>query len=70
MSTLDDIDNAVKVFTSAGCPFELMHCVSTYPMRDEDGNLSMIKVLRDRCSCVVGYSSHEVGLAISYAATA
>ena len=52
------------------CPFELMHTVSTYPMRDEDANLLLIKTLRDRYQCSVGYSGHEVGLAISYAAAA
>ena len=45
-----------------------MHCVSTYPMRDEDANLRRIELLRDRFDCDVGYSGHEVGLAISCAA--
>lgn len=70
MSTYRDIDAAVDIFTNAGCSFELMHCVSTYPMRDEDANLSMIETLRNKYNCNVGYSGHEVGLAISYAAVA
>lgn len=70
MSTQEDIDRAVKIFRDAGCPFELMHCVSTYPMRDEDANLNRIKTLRERYHCDVGYSGHETGLAISYAAAA
>ncbi len=64
------IDRAVEIFRNAGCPFELMHCVSTYPMDDEDANLNRIKTLRDRYHCNVGYSGHEVGLAVSYAAAA
>ena len=47
-----------------------MHTVSTYPMKDEDANLNMIKTLRDKFNCDVGYSGHEVGLAVSYAAAA
>ena len=47
-----------------------MHTISTYPMADEDANLRMIQTLRDRYKCDVGYSGHEVGLAISYAAAA
>jgi len=47
-----------------------MHCVSTYPMEDEEANLNRIKTLRDRYKCNVGYSGHEVGLAVSYAAAA
>ena len=47
-----------------------MHCVSTYPMQDEDANLNTIKTLREKYKCDIGYSGHEVGLAISYAAAA
>jgi N-acetylneuraminate synthase len=39
-------------------------------MDDEDANLNRIKTLRDRYHCNVGYSGHEVGLAVSYAAAA
>ncbi len=70
MSTLEEIDRAVEIFREAGCPFELMHCVSTYPMEDEDANLKCIITLRERYKCNVGYSGHEVGLAVSYAAIA
>lgn len=70
MSTLPQIDAAVEIFKKAGCPFELMHTKSTYPMDDEDANLNCIKTLRDRYKCNVGYSGHESGLAVSYAAVA
>jgi N-acetylneuraminate synthase len=70
MTTYKDIDKAVQIFTNANCSFELMHTVSTYPMKDEDANLNMINTLRDRYKCNVGYSGHEVGLAISSAAAA
>jgi N-acetylneuraminate synthase len=70
LSTFDDIDKAVQIFQDADCPFELMHCVSTYPMKDEDANLKTINTLRARYNCDVGYSGHEVGLAVSYAAAA
>jgi len=65
-----DINAAVEIFRAAGCPFELMHCISTYPMEDEDANLYCIKTLGEKYKCNVGYSGHEVGLAISYAAAA
>lgn len=70
MSSYGDIDNAVALFKKYNCSFELMHTVSTYPMKDKDANLKMIKTLRDKYDCNVGYSGHEVGLAISYAAVA
>ena len=68
MSMTTDIDLAVDIFREANCPFELMHCVSTYPMDNKDANLRRIKTLRDSYKCNVGYSGHETGLAISYGA--
>ena len=70
MTTDQDIQHAIDIFKNANCPFELMHTISTYPMKDEDANLNMIKTLRDKYKCDVGYSGHEVGLAVSYAASA
>ena len=70
MSTHKDIALAIKIFKDAKCPFELMHTISTYPMRDEDANLRLIETLRKKYKCNVGYSGHEVGLAVSYAAAA
>ena len=70
MTTYDDIKKAIDIFRSEGCSFELMHTVSTYPMKDENANLKMINTLREKFLCDVGYSGHEVGLAVSYAAAA
>ena len=70
MSTYEDIQTAIDIFKGANCPFELMHTVSTYPMKDENANLNVIKTLQERFDCNVGYSGHEAGLAISYAAAA
>ena len=70
MTEYEDIQKAINIFKAANCPFELMHTVSTYPMKDEDANLNMIKTLREKFQCDVGYSGHEVGLAVSYAAAA
>lgn len=62
MSTLEELDNVVSIFREAGCPFELMHCNSTYPMKDEDANLLCIPTLQSRYKCDVGYSGHESSL--------
>lgn len=70
MCTYKDIETAIGIFKDAHCPFELMHTVSTYPMSDEHANLNVIKTLKEHFKCDVGYSGHEVGLAISYAAAA
>ena len=70
MSTIEEIAKAVKIFRDASCPFELMHCNATYPMKDEDANLKVIPVLREKFNCKVGYSGHEVGLITTCAAAA
>ena len=70
MTTYDDIQKAVDIFNKENCSFELMHTISTYPMKDENANLRMINTLREKYRCDVGYSGHEAGLAVSYAAVA
>ena len=70
MTTYCDIQKAVDIFRKENCPFELMYTVSTYPMKDENANLKMINTLREKYKCDVGYSGHEVGLSVSYAAAA
>lgn len=70
MSTMDEIDHAVNIFERAGCPYELMHCNSTYPMAAEDANLKLIRMLADRYHCKVGYSGHEEGIMVSTLAVA
>ena len=68
MSKKDDIDNAVEIFKKNNCSFELMHCVSTYPMKVEDANLLTINQMKKEYNCDVGYSGHENGVAVSLAA--
>ena len=68
MSTIEEIQNAVDIFEDEGCPYELMHCNSTYPMKNKDANLRVIKTLRNTFDCKVGYSGHETGRVVSLAA--
>lgn len=70
MSNYDEIDHAVEIFRKHKCPFELMHCNSTYPMPKEDANLRLIPTLKERYGCKVGYSGHEVGRIVSTSAVA
>ena len=51
MSTLKDIREAQEIFKNVGCPYELMHTVSTYPMKDTDANLSVINTLKREFKC-------------------
>ena len=68
MSKAEEIEKAVEIFKDHKCSFELMHCVSSYPMKTEEANLETINFLRKKFNCNIGYSGHESGLAVSYAA--
>ena len=68
MSTEGNIDKAVKIFVKHNTDFELMHCVSTYPLPPQNVNLKTIDALRRKYKCKIGYSGHENGIAISLAA--
>jgi len=68
MSTKNEIDDAVQIFNNNNCSFELMHCVSTYPMEPKDANLSTINELKNVYQCDVGYSGHENGVVVSLTA--
>lgn len=65
MSSKNDIDYAVKIFKDKNCSFELMHCVSVYPMDNKMANMSTILELKKIYNCNVGYSGHENGAALS-----
>ena len=59
MSTMKDIEKAVKIFRYYKCPFELMHSHSSYPMSINEANLKVIQTLQKKFKCKVGYSGHE-----------
>ena len=70
MSTYDEVDAVVALFKKYNCPFEIMHCNSTYPMKPEDANLSLIPILKNRYKVNVGFSSHEIGFIATLGAVA
>jgi len=61
MSTMKDVEKAVRIFKKYNCPFELMHTHSAYPMPIEEANLRLIQTLKKKFKCNVGYSGHETG---------
>lgn len=61
MSTMKQINDAVKIFKQHSCPFELIHSHSSYPMVPDEANLKVIQTLQKKFKCNVGYSGHETG---------
>ena len=69
MSTMKEIEKAVKIFRKHKCEFELMHSHSSYPMKLNEANLKVIQSLQKKFKCNVGYSGHETaGYLVSVAA--
>lgn len=59
-SSLNDMDNVVKFFTSRNIPMALNHCVSVYPSEDFELELNQIDFLKNRYpDIVIGQSTHE-----------
>jgi N,N'-diacetyllegionaminate synthase len=59
MSTLDDVRKTVKTITSTGFKdIVLLHCVSVYPAKLEQGNLRFITTLKNEFGFEVGFSDH------------
>jgi len=59
MSTMKQIEKAVKIFQKHKCKFELVHSHSAYPMPEHEANLNVINKLKKQFKCKVGYSGHE-----------
>lgn len=71
MSTLEEIEQAVKVLTENGTHgLRLLHCNTEYPTPFEDVNLQVMKTLRERFGVEVGYSDHTKGIEVPIAAVA
>lgn len=68
MSTMEEIRRAVSLLGTE--KLILLHCTSTYPAKADEINLRMLDTLGKEFDCPIGYSGHEVGLQIAYAAVA
>ena len=70
MSTLKEVREAVQTVIHHTDQLILLHCVSIYPCDNEKVNLRVMETLRREFGCLVGYSGHERGIAISVGAAA
>ena len=71
LSTLADIDLAIKTLEEANNnQIIILHCIATYPPKDEDVNLRNIKTLSNLYPYPIGFSDHTLGPCMSVAAVA
>ncbi len=73
MSTLEDIENALNVFLSAGIKREaiyILHCNTEYPTPMKDVNLLAMLTIKNKFNVEIGYSDHTLGIEVPTAAVA
>ncbi len=70
MASEAEVAAAVDIFSAAEVPFVLLHCISSYPNKEENANLNVIGTLRERFSCLSGYSDHTLGIKVPVLAAA
>ena len=58
MSTMDEVEEAVKVITKYNQKIMLLHCVSAYPAKAEDASMLSMVALKEKFSFPVGFSDH------------
>ena len=62
MANLKEIKECVDIYKkNKNKNFVLLHCVSNYPCSHESLNLNVLKKLRVKFDCRVGFSDHSIG---------
>ena len=66
-----EIESAIETIENEGNhDIVIMHCITSYPTKPEDANLSMILTLKQKFSnYVIGYSDHTIGTNIGVYST-
>lgn len=71
MAYLGEVAAAVRTVRDAGCrDLALLHCVTDYPARPADANLSAMATMREAFGVPVGFSDHTAGTSVAVAAAA
>lgn len=73
MATIDEIDAALRVLSSAGTSKEhitVLHATTEYPCPLDEVNLRAMQTIHDTFSIQVGYSDHTRGIEVPIAAAA
>lgn len=71
MCDMNDVEEAISTIQKTGNDeIIIMHCVSDYPSKPEDANLSVMLNLKEKFKIPVGYSDHSVDILTCLAATA
>ena len=68
MSDMDTVEKAVELISTFNKQIGILQCTSTYPTAFEQIHLNVINTFKEKFSdYVIGYSGHELGIAIPIA---
>ena len=70
MANLSEIEEAFKILNNKTKNLAILHCISAYPAKEEDVNLSAIYTLKDKFDCIIGQSDHTNGIIVPVYAVA
>ena len=58
MANLEEIKKAYEVIGKNTDRIVLLHCISSYPTKEEDANLAVLNILKSKFDCLIGQSDH------------
>jgi N,N'-diacetyllegionaminate synthase len=73
MSNMKEVTNAVRIikkYMKKSKKISILHCTTQYPAPFSDVNLNVIKSLKKKFNCKIGYSDHTTGIEVAIAAVA
>jgi len=70
MANKAEVDRVVEFFEKNNAEYCLLHCVSAYPTKEDDANLSVIRTMGEIYNCPIGYSDHTLGIKVPVMAVA
>lgn len=70
MHTMEEIKASVEFIKQFNDKLMVFHAVTMYPVPNKDVNLNILKMFKMELDTLVGYSSHDTGVAIPAAAVA
>ncbi len=64
MASDREVERLMRLLDEHGCPYIILHTVSSYPLEKKDSHLRVIHALRAKYDCPVGHSDHTWGTEI------
>ena len=58
MATINEIKKTYNLFKNNKVDLAILHCISSYPNKDETSYLSNIRYLKEKFNCTIGFSDH------------